>query len=94
MLIDGLETLFYFVNLNTRSPIHCGWFSEATLREAMASSDLVLPREMSEVCEIPAIDKIVRMKVPLERKGDNVEEMLDELLVYGGNRKKDKRYGS
>ena len=46
MWVGGEERLFYFVSIDTRSPLHCGWFQEDTLR------DLPRSREADELREV------------------------------------------
>lgn len=65
--MENIEKLYFYVNINTRSPIHAGWFEEAMLREAPRCKDANLLKDV-EAYVIPKIDRIVRMKIPLNSK--------------------------
>jgi hypothetical protein len=83
--VRGEERLFYFVSVNTRSPLHCGWFEEETLRDVPRCKEADELRE-AEVYEVPAIDRIVRMKFPSQIKREDYDEILGHLLAGGFER--------
>jgi hypothetical protein len=80
--VQGQEKLFYFVILNTRSPIHCGWFEEASLKDVPRSKEADELRE-TEVYEVPAIERIVRMKFPPQFKPEEYFDVISGLLNNG-----------
>jgi hypothetical protein len=76
------DQVYYFVSINTRSPIHCGWFDEESLREAPRESEQgTLSLSEVEVFEVPVIDKVLRMKIPQKYKGWDFDEIINQLLM-------------
>lgn len=67
MFIESEDKIFYFVQINVRSPIHCGWFDEEQLR--LNRSHRVDFSE-AEVIECPTIDRVINMRLPQDLKGD------------------------
>lgn len=79
VMVEEEEVLFYFVIVNTRSPIHCGWFKESILREVPRCKEADEMVE-AEVCEVPKIERIIRMKMPADQKED-YDFALSRLLI-------------